>query len=101
MELVEEEIARLLALWRKPEERSAEAIVEEVLGAERAAGLDRFERAQLTEVLKVARECATISEAGRRLFAVSRLEKSRPNDADRLSKYLARFGLKWDDLRRG
>jgi len=33
------------------------------------------------------------------VFAVSRLGKSRPNDADRLSKYLARFGLRWDEVR--
>jgi len=41
----------------------------------------------------------TLSEAGRRLFGVSRTRKTSPNDADRLRKYLGRFGLNWDDLR--
>jgi len=39
-----------------------------------------------------------LSEAGRTLFAVSRDAKAKPNDADRLKKYLARFGLAWDDV---
>ena len=38
---------------------------------------------------------ATLSEARRKLFAVSRRDKKQPNDADRLRKYLARFGLDW------
>jgi transcriptional regulatory protein RtcR len=41
----------------------------------------------------------TRSDAGRRLFAVSRLNnKQKVNDADRLRKYLARFGVSWSDL---
>ena len=44
--------------------------------------------------------CATIrgdsahsTAAGRELFAASRAKKASSNDADRLRKYLARFGL--------
>jgi transcriptional regulatory protein RtcR len=36
--------------------------------------------------------------ARRRLFAVSRSRKGSTNDADRLRKYLARFGLDWKRL---
>ncbi len=32
-------------------------------------------------------------------FAVSRQDKRNPNDADRLRKYLARFGLDWAQIR--
>jgi transcriptional regulatory protein RtcR len=39
-----------------------------------------------------------LSDAGRRLFAVSRNAKRQPNDADRLKKYLARFGVTWELL---
>jgi sigma54-dependent transcription regulator len=42
-----------------------------------------------------ALESRSLSEAGRALFAVSRGRRSRANDADRLRKYLARFGLSW------
>jgi transcriptional regulatory protein RtcR len=64
-----------------------------VLGAEAARALDRFDRVQLADVLAVCREAPTLSAAGRALFASSRAKKSSVNDADRLRKYLARFGL--------
>ena len=40
------------------------------------------------------------SDAGRKLFQISRLGRKKTNDADRLSKYLARFGLSWSECRR-
>ena len=40
-----------------------------------------------------------LSAAGRALFAASRAQKTSSNDADRLGKYLARFGLDWDQVR--
>jgi len=49
----------------------------------------------------VCRASASLSEAGRRLFDVSRQEKAKVNDADRLRKYLARFGLDWARVRTG
>ncbi|RFM97399.1 hypothetical protein, partial [Salmonella enterica] len=45
--------------------------------------------------------CRPASErvfAWRQLFNVSRQGKATVNDADRLRKYLARFGLTWDVL---
>jgi transcriptional regulatory protein RtcR len=36
-----------------------------------------------------------MSEAGRALFTASRGRKKTVNDADRLRKYLARFGIEW------
>ncbi len=50
-------------------------------------------------MLDVCRVSASLSEAGRTLFAVSRQSKKQPNDADRLRKYLARFGLDWEGVR--
>ncbi|MFN3867526.1 MAG: hypothetical protein ACK4MF_00505 [Hyphomicrobiaceae bacterium] len=38
-------------------------------------------------------------DAGRRLFAPSRLDRISVNDVDRLKEYQARFDLKWDTLR--
>jgi transcriptional regulatory protein RtcR len=40
-----------------------------------------------------------MSEAGRTLFAASRQRRSSTNDADRLRKYLARFGLSFEHVR--
>lgn len=65
------------------------------LSADALAELDPFDRVQLAEVVRVCRTARTLSEAGRRLFAASRKSKAKANDADRLRKYLARFGLDW------
>ncbi|MEZ4314910.1 MAG: sigma 54-dependent transcriptional regulator, partial [Polyangiaceae bacterium] len=102
--IVEEEIGRLRALWRPGEgslarggEEAADTVVE-TLGEERAGEIDRFDRVQLADVLLVCREARSLSDAGRTLFAASRARKSSVNDADRLRKYLARFGLSWAEI---
>ncbi|HNK30711.1 MAG TPA: sigma 54-interacting transcriptional regulator, partial [Plasticicumulans sp.] len=101
VDTVAEELDRLRGQWgERPEEESAgDDPVSALLGAEAAAGLDRFDRVQLAEVLRVCRGSASLSAAGRELFAVSRAGKANPNDADRLRKYLARFGLEWGRVR--
>jgi transcriptional regulatory protein RtcR len=42
----------------------------------------------------------SLSAAGRALFARSRAQRTTRNDADRLRKYLARFGLDFESIRR-
>jgi len=69
-----------------------------VLG-DRLSQCDPFDRVQLAEVIRVCRTSRSASEAGRTLFAVSRLNKASANDADRLRKYLARFGTSFDEAR--
>ncbi len=95
--LVREEIARLSGQWR-PHDEAVDDPLHSVLGA-KAALLDRFDQAQLAEVIRVCRRSRSLSDAGRALFNVSRLARKTANDADRLQKYLARFELAWDDLR--
>ena len=101
IDVVNDEIRRLNAFWRPSAGMSdADSIVEELLGVDAAARLDPFDAIQLAAVLRVCREHATASAAGRVLFASSRLEKKSSNDSDRLVKYLARFDLKFDDVRK-
>jgi transcriptional regulatory protein RtcR len=71
-----------------------------ILGSEAARRLDLFDSAQLATVIRTCRDQTTASAAGGALFAHSRLEKKSSNDADRLSKYLARFDLKFEDVRK-
>jgi transcriptional regulatory protein RtcR len=100
-EVVEDEIRRLKALWRSAgQDAETHALLEAVLGAEQAETLDRFDTIQLADVLKICLQHPSASAAGRALFAQSRLEKKSSNDADRLVKYLARFGLKFEDIGR-
>lgn len=91
------EIARLQRLWQGAG-ATAFPLCREVLG-EGMDALDEFDLSQLEGVLRACRACDTLSEAGRRLFARSRLEKASNNDADRLRKYLGRFGLEWAALK--
>ncbi|MBN8436689.1 MAG: RNA repair transcriptional activator RtcR [Candidatus Accumulibacter sp.] len=93
-ENVGEEMARLRRNWSAGSGGDA---VRRLLG-DGAEALDLFERGQLNLVIDVCRRAGSLSAAGRLLFAVSRLQKSQANDADRLRKYLARFGLDWSSV---
>lgn len=99
---VDEELGRLRASWRRgPRAAEGRDEVAAALGEERAADIDRFDRVQLADVLRVCADARSLSEAGRVLFAASRSKKTSVNDADRLRKYLARFGLAWADVEAG
>ncbi|WP_340054437.1 RNA repair transcriptional activator RtcR [Pseudomonas sp. JAI120] len=63
------------------------------------ADLDLFDQLQLKAVIDVCQQSDSLSDAGRRLFGVSRQAKAQPNDADRLRKYLARFSIDWKQLK--
>lgn len=101
---VHEEIARLTRSWSAAPESATARITEDLtsrlLGEEQYQSLDLFDRVQLEEVLRVCRAFHSMSAAGRHLFAASRLHKKSVNDADRLRKYLKKFGLSWRDVQR-
>ncbi|WP_025804033.1 RNA repair transcriptional activator RtcR [Pseudomonas chlororaphis] len=89
----EEEIERLRYAWGLSQEQDPLA---SLLGD--TAELDLFDRLQLQAVIEACRQADSLSDAGRKLFGVSRQTKAQPNDADRLRKYLARFGLDWKQI---
>ena len=69
-----------------------------LLGKDYAARFDEFDLVQFAHVAQVCREADSAADAAKRLFAISRKAKKSSNDSDRLSKYLARFGLKFKDI---
>jgi transcriptional regulatory protein RtcR len=94
--LVTAEIARLQWLWRRTAASSDEqADLHALLSPEVQAQIDLFDQLQLRAVLAVCRNAKNLSDAGRALFNFSRTARSTPNDADRLRKYLHKFGLTW------
>ncbi|MST97380.1 AAA family ATPase [Victivallaceae bacterium BBE-744-WT-12] len=95
LETVNREIAR--ASGRHPD-AEPDAGLASLLGADYAVRYDLFDLAQLKKVVEICRQSKTLAEAGKKLFAVSRRNKSSSNDSDRLSKYLARFGLDFRTL---
>lgn len=92
--MVAEETANLQAIWQAAYRNEDMQLLTDLLGTE-AQIIDEFDRVQLAAVIRICRESASLSAAGRRLFAASRAQKTSRNDADRLKKYLARFGLDW------
>ena len=100
VEVVEQEIGRLQAAWQSAPDQGdgPDALLARLLGEGRLAELDRFDRVQLADVVAVCSQVRSLSEAGRILFAASRLKKQNPNDADRVRKHLLRFGLSWQDV---
>lgn len=96
LELVAAEIERLKWSWQPLDvlHQSSCRLPEKV----QAAKLDDFDRMQLENVIQVCRQHKNLAAAGRVLFNVSRLTKDKPNDSDRLRKYLAKFGLTWNDV---
>jgi len=109
LEVVEDEIERLLAGWRGRQKSpddverqltdAGDRLLLDLLGEERLAKVDAFDRFHLSGVVRVCFNSRNLSEAGRKLFHVSRAQKKSANDAARLKKYLARFGLDWWQLR--
>lgn len=99
--LVLGEIARLQADWRRgepdPVDHGAatgdDELLRDLLGERGLDELDRFDRVQLAEVVRICRRHRSLAAAGRELFAVSRGRRTVTNDADRVRKYLTRFGI--------
>ena len=96
VETVEAEKLRLRRFWSGATAPPAQ--LEDLLDGEALAAIDPFELVQLAEVVRVCRRSRSLSEAGRTLFSASRSRRSSSNDADRLRKYLQRYGLEWSRL---
>lgn len=90
-----EELARLEEGWDAGHASDASA---KPLG-ERANDLDLLDRCHFNAVIETCRSSSSLSAAGRTLFAASRQAKKDASDADRLRKYLQRFGLSYEMLR--
>jgi transcriptional regulatory protein RtcR len=95
--VLQEEIERLKTGWSTPiGDQDHEVVLAGVLTDKAREKLDLFDQAQLAFVIRVCRESATLSDAGRKLFAATRQNRKTANDADRLRKYLSRFDLDWE-----
>lgn len=97
-ELAEDEINQLKNQWKNRSVNKEERILKELFSPDFIEKIDPFDLPQLANVVQTCRESKNLSEAGRKLFCVSRKNKKVPNDADRLRKYLARFKLTWQDI---
>jgi transcriptional regulatory protein RtcR len=99
-QVVDEEASRLSVAWHQPETPQHNDQLGRFLTTGELEEIDLFDRVQLVFVIDVCKRSRSLSEAGRTLFVASRARKSLSNDADRLRKYLARFGLEFSRLHR-
>jgi transcriptional regulatory protein RtcR len=96
---VEDETARLRRSWQSPGKNRTH-LLNAILQPEEIEAIDLFDRVQLENVIEICRHENSMSAAGRRLFSNTRAMKKTANDADRLSKYLERFGLNWKQIKK-
>ncbi|MEG2075440.1 MAG: hypothetical protein RRY34_02965, partial [Victivallaceae bacterium] len=89
--MVEAEIARSRSHQEKAPGSAPELKI--YLGEDYRQRFDLLELTTLQKVIEVCQSSVSQAEAGKKLFAVSRLQKKSANDSDRVSKFLARFGL--------
>lgn len=104
--VVKNEIKRLSHDWQQfqssslsTEQESGDyAYLCQILGAEKVADIDVFDQAQLAQVIRVCRASKNMAEAGRRLFNVSRTQRTTQNDSHRVRQYLKKFELSFSQL---
>ena len=94
-----EELIITIQTWTALEEQSrSEEFLSQILSVKALGEIDKFDRVQLAHVIQVCRNSRSMSEAGRQLFDASRTRQTSTNDADRLRKYLGRFGIEWNQI---
>jgi transcriptional regulatory protein RtcR len=96
---VNQEIQRLRDSWNSEQTKQTPSILPRYIGSDQLTRLDDFDTHQLNYVLVVCQQHNSMASAGRALYNVSRDNKSSNNDSSRLQKYLAKFGLKWSELK--
>lgn len=114
---VKAEITRLKHLWALPnsaqhqvdkayapslteQQAHADTVLSRHLSSDDKDALDPFDALQLAYVIEVCYQHSSQAAAGRYLYANSRNQLRSNNDSDRLRKYLLKFGLRFDGLKR-
>lgn len=107
-EEVNEELLRLQRDWQVflPASNQSSAFVQDnsevqlshYLPDEKIENLDLFDQLQLKQVIRICQSANSLSDAGRKLFQVSRTQRNSVNDSHRLRMYLQKFGLKFENL---
>jgi transcriptional regulatory protein RtcR len=98
-ELVEEEIERLKFKWQGSTPIAPEAtIIDNLLGSGASQKMDLYEQIQLAGILQACKSANSMAEAGRKLFNISRQEKSSSNDSHRVRHLLGKYNIRFEDI---
>lgn len=98
LQVVEREIERLRSLWLIPSDNTDSELLVKYVGRAKLEQMDYDDQLHLAAVLRVCRNSHTLSDAGRKLFNISRQQRKDNNDSDRLSKYLRNYNIDTQDL---
>jgi transcriptional regulatory protein RtcR len=97
-ENVVREIKRLQDSWRQLEQRSDDVVsLDQFMDTPEKH--DLFDQLQLKSVIPICLQSKNAADAGRQLYNVTRLEKNHVNDTKRISDFLAKFKLKFEDIK--
>ncbi len=81
-------------------EQGSHNILRKYLNEDMLTTIDPFDAVQLAYVIEICMNHRNQAAAGRYLYANSRNKLKSNNDSDRLRKYLMKFGLRFDGLKR-
>jgi transcriptional regulatory protein RtcR len=92
---VKDEIIRLKQNWQTGVE------IKPLLRANQLVDkpIDLFDQYQLDAVVKVCQQSHSAAEAGRKLFNISRLNKTSVNDSHRITQFLNKFNLDFKQIK--
>lgn len=100
VDLVEEEIQRATPeqIHSSSPHTEDSSLLATHLGEDYAERFDPFDLVQLTHVIRTCQTSSSMADAARKLYSVSIRAKASTNHTDRLSKYLNKYGLKFNKL---
>ncbi|OUS24222.1 transcriptional regulator [Gammaproteobacteria bacterium 45_16_T64] len=100
-ESVATEIDALKYLWGGGESIDGKPEVVELsqyLSPEMLADMDKIDQLVCASVIETCLRSKSASHAGRELYHVSRLKRSKPNDGARITALLVKYGIRFQDL---
>ncbi|BCE03663.1 hypothetical protein TYM08_P3726 [Marinicellulosiphila megalodicopiae] len=92
-EITLDKIERLKNKWNAHNSQTNTIDLEDYLSCEAIDNLDYFDQAQLRTIIETCLDSKSMADAGRKLFAVSRLKKTTTNDSHRVKVLLSKFGI--------
>lgn len=95
---VDEEIERLNLRWRGGQQKREDITLQNHFTQAQLANIDYHDQLLLQGVISVCQQSTSMAEAGRRLFNVSRTQKSSINDSHRVKQILEKFGLSFKTI---
>lgn len=103
IDVVDDEISRLNSKWnicnaQEASPHKPHLIIEPILGSGSCDTMDYFEQVKLASIIEICQSSSSMAEAGRKLFNISRSNKTSNNDSHRVKQLLRKFGLTFSDI---